>query len=110
MLKEFLVPSPAERVDLATSNSAKQITEHIVIEVRHVDSRGMTMALKLRFGILDGLRFDIVIGLYAIAMNFMEVMQDLLTLQQEHQEAKTHNVVWTKTTSIDDNQQWRRRS
>lgn len=31
ILKEFLVPSIAERVDLATNNSAKQITEHIVM-------------------------------------------------------------------------------
>ena len=92
LLKEFLVPGKAERVDLATNNSAKQLTQHIVIDVRHVDSRGTTRILKLRFGVLDGLRFDIVIGLYAIAMNFMEVMQDLLTLQLEHQEAKTNNL------------------
>lgn len=87
LLREFLVPGKAERVDLATNNSAKQITQHIIIDVRHVDSRGTTRILKLRFKVLDGLRFDIVIGLYAIAMNFMEVMQDLLTLQLEHQEA-----------------------
>ena len=92
LLKEFLVPGKAERLDLATNNSAKQITQHIVIDVRHVDSRGTTRILKLRFGVLDGLRFDIVIGHYAIAMNFMEVMQDLLTLQLEHQEARTHNL------------------
>ena len=92
LLKEFLVPGKAERVDLATNNSAKQITQHIVIDVRHVDSRGTTRTLKLRFGVLEGLRFDIVIGLYAIAMNFMEVMQDLLTLQLEHQEARTNNL------------------
>lgn len=72
MLKEFL--APAERVDLATSNSTKQITEHLVIEVRHVDSRGVKRTLKLHFGILDGLR------LYAITMNVMEVMQDLLII------------------------------
>ena len=39
-----------------------------------------------------GLRFDVVIGLYAIALNFMEVMQDLLLLQLEHQEARTHTL------------------
>ena len=55
MLKEFLVSSPAKRVGLATSDSAKQITEHLFIEVRHVDSRGMTRTLKLRFDFLDGL-------------------------------------------------------
>jgi len=39
--------------------------------------------MKLKFGILQGLRFDIVIGLYAISIHFMEVMQDLLALQLE---------------------------
>jgi hypothetical protein len=41
---------------------------------------------------LDGLRFDVVIGLYAIAMNFMEVMQDLLTIQLEHQESQSNSL------------------
>ena len=78
MLKEFL--APAERVDLATSNSTKQITEHLVIEVHHVDSRGVTRTLKLHFGILDGLRF------YAITMNVMEV------INHKHQEAQFYNL------------------
>lgn len=91
-LEEFLVPCPAERVDLATSNSALSITKHLIITVRHVDSRGVTRSIKLRFGVLQGLRFDVVIGLYAIALNFMEVMQDLLTVQLEHQEAKTYTL------------------
>jgi hypothetical protein len=39
--------------------------------------------MKLKFGILKGLRFDIVIGLYAISIHFMDVMQDLLALQLE---------------------------
>ena len=38
-LEEFLVPGPAERVDLATSDSAQSISLHLVIEARHVDSR-----------------------------------------------------------------------
>ena len=74
VLKDYLIPCPAERVDLATSNSTQSITQHLVIEARHVDSRGVTRTIKLRFGVLQGLRFDVVIGLYAIAMNFMEVM------------------------------------
>jgi hypothetical protein len=88
-LQEFLVPCPAERVDLATSNSAQSITKHVIVNVRHVDSRGVTRCVKLRFGVLHGLRFDVVIGLYAIALNFMDVMQDLLTIQLEHQESRT---------------------
>lgn len=91
-LEEFLVPCPAEKVDLATSNSSQHITKHLVIEVRHIDSRGVTRTIKLRFGVLQGLRFSIVIGLYAIAMNFMEVIQDLLLIQLEHQEAKTNGL------------------
>ena len=91
-LQDFLVPGPAERVDLATSDSAQSISLHLVIEARHVDSRGVNRTIKLRFGVLLGLRFDVVIGLYAIALNFMEVMQDLLLLQLEHQEARTHTL------------------
>jgi hypothetical protein len=92
ILKDYLVPCPAERVDLATSNSAQSITQHLITEVRHVDSRGMTRTIKLRFGILQGLRFDVVIGLYGIAMNFMGVMQDLLTIQFEHQGSQPHSL------------------
>ena len=43
--------------------------------------------MTLKFGILKGLRFDMVIGLYAISFHFMEVIQDLLTLQLESLEA-----------------------
>ena len=57
-----------------------------------MDSRGVNRIIKLRFGVLLGLRFNVVIGLYAIALNFMEVMQDLLLLQLEHQEARTHTL------------------
>jgi hypothetical protein len=56
VLKDYLIPCPAERVDLATSNSSQSITKHLVMEVRHVDTRGVTRTIKLRFGVLDGLR------------------------------------------------------
>ena len=79
-------------MDLATSNSTQSIIQHLVIEARHVDTRGVTRTIKLRFGILEGLRFDVVIRLYAIAINFMDVMQDLLTIQLEHQESQTHSL------------------
>ena len=91
-LKDFLVPCAAEKVDLATSNSAQHITLHLAIEARHVDSRGVVRTIKLRVGILKGLRFDVVIGLYAISLNFMEVIQDLLTIQLAHQEARTNTL------------------
>jgi hypothetical protein len=91
-LKDSLVPCAAEKVDLATSNSSQRITQHLILQVRHVDSRGVSRTMKLRFGLLEGLRFDVVIGLYAISLNFMEVMQDLLTIQLEHQEARTHTL------------------
>jgi len=39
--------------------------------------------MTLKFGILKGLRFDMVIGLWAISFHFMEVIQELLTLQLE---------------------------
>jgi hypothetical protein len=51
-LKDFLVPCAAEKVDLATSNSAQHITLHLAIEARHVDSRGVVRTIKLRVGIL----------------------------------------------------------
>ena len=44
--------------------------------------------MTLKFGILKGLRFDKVIGLHAISFHFMEVIQDLLTLQLEAIESK----------------------
>lgn len=58
--------------------------------------------VKLLFGILEGLRFDIVNGLYAIALNFMEVMQDLISVQLEHQEAKTQGlaILYSKPTQL----------
>jgi len=37
VLKDYLISCPAKRVDLATSNSAQNITQHLVIEARHVD-------------------------------------------------------------------------
>ena len=92
VLQDYLIPCQPERVDLATSNSTQSITQHLVIEARHVDTRGVMRTVKLRFGILEGLRFDVVIGFYAIAMNFMDVMQDLLTIQLEHQESQTHGL------------------
>ena len=39
--------------------------------------------MKLKFGILKGLRVDIVIGLYVISIHFIDVMKDLLALQFE---------------------------
>jgi len=94
-LKDSLVPCAAEKVDLATSNSSQRITQHLILQVRHVDSRGVSRTMKLRFGLLEGLRLDVVIGLYAISLNFMEVMQDLLTIQLEHQEARTRRSATT---------------
>ena len=82
-LSQYLVKSSPERVDLATSDSAHYITQHIMLNLRHVDSRGRVRYMTLKFGILKGLRFDMVIGLYAISFHFMEVIQDLLTLQLE---------------------------
>ena len=78
-----LVSSIPERVDLATSGSTQPITAHVVLDLRYVDDRGRIRLMKLKFGILKGLRFDIVIGLYAISIHFMDVMQDLLALQLE---------------------------
>jgi hypothetical protein len=48
----------------------------------------------------------VVIGLYAIALNFMEVMQDLLLLQLEHPEARTHTLAMM--SAYDDNNCWGR--
>ena len=86
-LQPYLFESSPERVDLATSDSAQYITRHIKLNLRHVDSRGRVRKMTLKFGILKGLRFDMVIGLYAISFHFMEVIQDLLTLQLESMEA-----------------------
>ena len=77
-LSPFLVSSIPEQVDLATVGSTQHITAHVVLDLRHVDDRGRIRLIKLKFGILKGLRFDIVIGLYAISIHFMDVMQDLL--------------------------------
>jgi len=71
------------QVDLATSGNTQPITAHVVLDLRYVDDGGRIRLMKLKFGILKGLRFDIVIGLYAISIHFMDVMQDLLALQLE---------------------------
>ena len=47
------------------------------LNLRHVDSRGRVNKMTLKFGILKGFRFDMVIGLYAVSFHFMEVIQDL---------------------------------
>ena len=80
-LSKYLIKSSPGRVDLATSDSAQYITHHIQLNLRHVDARGRMRLMTLKFGILRVLRFDMVIGLYAISFHFMEVIQDLLTLQ-----------------------------
>jgi len=82
-LSPFLVSSLSERVDLATNGSTQPITAHVVLDIRHVDERGRIRLMKFKFGILQGLRFNIVIGLYAISIHSMVVMQDLLALQLE---------------------------
>lgn len=45
--------------------------------------------MKLRFGILQGLRFDIVVGLYAISTYLIGVMRDLLAVQLEFLDSGT---------------------
>ena len=65
-LQPYLFESSPERVDLATSDSAHYITRHIKLNLRHVDSRGRVSKMTLKFGILKGLRFDMVIGLSLI--------------------------------------------
>ena len=87
-LSQYEIKESPERVDLATSDSAQYITKHIQLNLRHVDSRGRMRLTTLKFGILKGLRFDMVIGLYAISFHFMDLIQDLLTLQLESLEAK----------------------
>ena len=79
-LSPFLVSSIPERDDFATTGSTQPITTHVVLDIRHVDGRGRMRLMKLKFGILQGLWFNIVIGLYAISLHFMDVMQDLLAL------------------------------
>ncbi len=88
-LGPFLVPSVPERVDLATNGSSQQVTAHVNLDIRHVDSHGNMRLMKLKFGILQGLRFDVVIGLYAISIHFMDVMRDLLAVQLEFLESGT---------------------
>ena len=87
-LTQYIIKESPERVDLATNDSAQYITRHVQLSMRHVDSRGRMRLMTLKFGILKGLRFDMVIGLYAISFHFMEVIQDLLTLQLEAIESK----------------------
>jgi len=82
-LGPFLVPSVPERVDLATYGSSQPVTAHVILDIRHVDSRGNMRLMKLKFGILQGLRFDVVIGLYAISIHLMNVVRDLLAVQLE---------------------------
>ena len=89
-LRPFLVPSTPERVDLTTNGSSQQVTVHVILDIRLVDSRGKMRLMKLKFGILQGLRFDVVfIGLYAISIHFMDVMRDLLDVQLEFLESGT---------------------
>ena len=56
-------------------------------QLQPMDSRGNMRLMKLKFGILQGLRFDVVIGLYAISIHFMDVMRDLLAVQLEFLES-----------------------
>jgi hypothetical protein len=88
-LAPFLVSSPPERVDLATNGSSQPITAHVVLDLRHIDTRGNMRVMKLKFGILQGLRFDIVVGLYAISTHLVDVMKDLLAVQLEYLESGT---------------------
>jgi len=70
-LSQYIIKESPERVDLATSYSAQYITRHVQLSLRHVDSRGRMRLMTLKFGILKGLRFDMVIGLWAISFHFM---------------------------------------
>lgn len=77
--------------DLATNGSSQPITAHVVLDLRHIDPRGNMRVMKLKFGILQGLRFDIVIGLYAITTHLVDVLRDLLAVQLEFLESGTPN-------------------
>ena len=88
-LAPFLISSPPERVDLATNGSSQPITAHVVLDLRHIDPRGNMLVMKLKFWILKGLRFDIVVGLYAISTHLVDVMRDLLAMQLEFLESGT---------------------
>ena len=80
-----LGPCSTQDVLLATNNSAKQNTQHIIIDARHVDSRGTTRILKLR---IWSSRRSTIRHCYRPLCH----RQDLLTPQLEHQEARTHNL------------------
>ena len=81
------------RVDLATNGRFQPITAHVVLDLRHIDPRGSMRVMKLKFGILQGLRFNIVIGLYAISTHLVDVLRDLLAVQLEFLESGTPNHV-----------------
>lgn len=78
-LQLYLVASSPEIVDLATHGVSTNVTLHIdiILEIIH---HGEAIRCKIRIGVMDNLRYDLVIGLIVIASYFTDVMHNLLEL------------------------------
>jgi hypothetical protein len=70
LFRDFLVEGPEEKVQMATHGELNTIDKHIELKVRHVDQRGKATYATLKFGVLAGLRFPVVIGFEAICRFF----------------------------------------
>ena len=81
ILKQYLVPHPTvNTIDLATLCSTAVVSKHIsiVLEIVH---RGRPIRCKVVIGIMNGLRYALVLSLIVIASHYVDVFVDLLNIQ-----------------------------
>ena len=81
ILKQYLVPHPTvNTIDLATLGSTAVVSKHIsiVLEIVH---RGRPIRCKVVIGIMNGLRYALVLSLIVIASHYVDVFVDLLNIQ-----------------------------
>ena len=80
ILQQYLVPHPTNTIDLATLGSTAVVSNHIsvVLEIVH---RGTPIRCKVIIGIMQGLRYDLVLSLIVITSHYVDVLVDLLNVQ-----------------------------
>ena len=90
VLTKYLVKHPTNTIDLATHGSTAVVSQYIsvVLEIVH---RGRPIRCKILIGIMQGLRYDLVLGLAVIASHYTEVLMDLLSFQLKNSPSQKSN-------------------
>ena len=88
---------------MAADGQAIKVTIHLVLHIRHVDQHDNVIQQDIQFVVLPGLRYPVVLGLYALSMYFTDVVVDLLechkkvAMENEQRKASTVKAMMNST-------------